>query len=264
MKKYITYLLTAIMLGGYLSSCHEDNSTLDVHTIQGIEIDTTGISSLEVLQFDTLTISPSINSEGLLESDISYEWKINLSPDEAVYELIGSEKALNYEVIFSPTNDGDFHQVILTVTDKATDLKYITSWDLVIKNSIGEGLVVAHTADGVNTDISHIMSPEVTTGYSDISVKHHIYTSVNGMPIEGLVKQMRFTNIGGNQTIMAITDNSVMTINTLDYSFAGRNEDLFVVGKSTYNSQFLSGLSQNDFYVADNKISSSWLAINKN
>ena len=261
MKKYITYLLTVLIIGAYLTSCHEDNSTLDIHKIQGIEVDTTGISSLEVLQFETLTVNPLINSEGLLESDISYEWHINLGPDDADYELIGTEKKLNYVVIFSPTNEGDFHQINLTVTDKITDLKYITSWELVIKNSIGEGLVVAHTADGVNTDISHIMAPEVTTDYSDISVKHHIYTSVNRMPIEGLVKQMRFTNINRKQSIMAITDNSVMTINTLDYSFAGKNDDLFVVGKSNYNPKFLSGTKQSDFYVSDNKFYLTWLAI---
>lgn len=40
------------------------------------------------------------------------------------------------------------------------------TWPVTVLNNIGEGLIIAETYDGNSTEISHIMSPEVTTGFN--------------------------------------------------------------------------------------------------
>ncbi|RYF70391.1 MAG: hypothetical protein EOO39_15805, partial [Cytophagaceae bacterium] len=136
-----------------------------------------------------------------------------------------------------------------------------------MQSSIGEGLVVATTADGLNTDLSHIMSPLVTTNYNNESVKLNVYSGVNKTTIAGLVKQMRFTGAlrllprGTVNTLFAITDNGMTRINTVDFSLAGKNGDLFYAPKTTYNFQALKGRNQADLFIENGQITVAYHAI---
>lgn len=260
--KYILILLVSMALGGIVSSCYEDNSRLDTNTIAGVEVDKSGMEAFIVYQFENLMVSPKVNSEGLLEEDLRYEWRINTIPNDTLYQLIGEEKNLDYEVRFKPTNSEKYHQLHYTVIDNNTGLKYITTWQVTIKNNIGEGLVVAQTNDGINTDISHIMAPEVTPDYLGESIKINVFSAINGRTIEGLVKQMRFTTIYRVQALLGITANSVFRINTLDYTIAGTNDDLFYTNKSAYHPQSLGAIVQGDMYVGNNQLTGTYLGVN--
>src|SRR5690606_11922755 len=154
----------------------DDLSSLDLNKIAGVTIDTTGTPTLSVFQFENLVLEPNLQANGISESDLSYGWKINLKPNGIEYLVLGTEKKLDHEIGVVPTLEGAPHQVVLTVTDTNTGLDYIMAWPLTIRNSIGEGLVIAETPDGVNTDISHIMSPLVTSNYSGESIKRSIYS----------------------------------------------------------------------------------------
>jgi hypothetical protein len=261
-KHSIIYFLFALFSTSlFFSSCKEDLSSLDLNKISGVSFDTTGTSSLNVFQFEHLVVKPNISTD-LNPTDLSYEWKINVAPGSLTYDVIGHERDLDAEIRLRPTDAYKFHQVIYTITDKNTGLKYVMGWPLIVRNSISEGLVIAETTDGNNTDISHIMSPLVTPEYNQVSVKHNIYSSLNGATIPGLIKEMRYTNLKGTgPVIMGITNNSLITIKTLDYSAGPADEALFYNTPAAIKPQTLAGLSQVDVYVGNNEIHGVWLAI---
>lgn len=253
-----------ISLGWMISSCHDDLSTLDVKEVPGVAIDTTSMKAFAVHQFDYLVVEPNlVKANGLSESNLSYEWRINLIPGDTAFHVIGDQKNLNYEVRFKPNVSGKYHLLYYTVTDNATGLEYIMSWPVTVKNNIGEGLVIAETSDGINTDISHIMHSLVTSDYTGESVKHNVYSAINGGTIKGLIKQMRFTKIFGVDVLLGITDNSITRINTLDYTLAGKNGELFYSNSSGQRPQALGGIVQGDMYVADGKLTGTYLGASR-
>ena len=252
-------LLLCIALSGAMSSCYDDLSSLDIKPIPGVAIDTTGVSKLAVYQFEHLIVNPKLNIAGLSESNLSYKWRINVAPDDTVYQVIGEEKNLDYEIRFKPNVAGKHHQLYYTVTDNSNGLEYIMAWPVVVRNNIGEGLVIAETSDGINTDLSHIMHSSVTSDYSGESVKHGVYSAINGRMIEGLVKQMRFTKVFGVDVLYAITNNSTVRINTLDYTYGGMNGDLFFSGSGSVKPQALGGIVQGDIFIADGKLTGTYL-----
>lgn len=242
MKKKIKYLyslagiaLLSILL---LGSCRDDLSTYDVNPIEGVTFDTTGMGLIVAFQFDELTIEPKISTR-LDPARLTYEWKINPVPGklwdfslgELPFEVIGTEKNLTYEISFPPTAGFErrqLHELVLTVTDTETGLAYIQPYPLSIRNSIGEGLVIAETYDGQTTDISHIMSPAVTKFYNDVSVKHKIFSGVNGYTLPGLIKEIKYSRLRTIGDVMiGITDNSIQTMRTLDYVHQVVDEELF-------------------------------------
>lgn len=260
--KRILYILTILVVtvsNLLLVGCRDDFSSLDLDKIAGVSIDTTGHASLNVFQFEHLVIKPKVNTNGV--SDLSYEWKINLQPNKLDYIVIGNERDLDYEVSLTPTIGDNRHQIVLTVTDNSNDLQYLMAWPLVIRNSIGEGLVIAETADGINSDISHIMSSLVTPLYDKESVKHHIYSSINGDLIPGVIKQLRHTTIRGTGNVMmGITDESLVTVKTIDYTPGPSNQGMFYSSFEGIRPQAIGELVQGDVFVGNNKLYGTWLA----
>lgn len=249
-----------VVVAGIFQSCYSDRSTLDLNPISGVNIDTTDMVNFSVYQFDFLKVIPKLQMGSLKDTDLIYEWKINLVPDDTLYQIISNDRNLDYEVKFKPNTSGKTHQLYYTVTDKNTGLDYIMTWPVTVLNNIGEGLIIAETYDGNSTEISHIMSPEVTTGFNDVSVKYEVFSSLNnGIRIDGLIKDMRFTKIYGVDALLGITDTDIYRINTIDYTLGGKNNDLFFTSKATYLPQSLGGVRQNDLLIEGGKLTATFL-----
>ena len=262
-RKYILFLLSLITLSFVIVSCRKDLSTMDVNKIPGIEIDTTGNGQLNVYQFDRLKLEPVLEMGGVKEADLSYSWKINHIPGDTAFFLLSNTRNLDEEIKLKPNTAGKFHNLLYTVTDNKNGLDYTMTWHLTVLNNIGEGLVVAETTEDGQSDLSHIMSPRVTSNYTGESVKRHVYSTLNGNTIDGKIKQIRFATIFGVQALLAITDNSIVRINTLDYTFGGKNDDLFYGGSDEYHSQALAEAYQANIYIANNKLTATYLGANK-
>ncbi|WP_010133979.1 PKD-like family lipoprotein [Ochrovirga pacifica] len=262
-KLYTTLLCCCLLLLGLTTSCYKDDSQLATRKITAVSIDTTGMSTLSVRQFEHLKITPDLDFGDLNPEDLSYEWQINFEPGDEFFDVISTEKNLDYEVRLPPNRVGKYHLVYYKVTDNATGLVYSTSWPLTVLNNIGEGLVIAVTPDGVHTDFSHIMSPEVTQDGTEVSVKYNVYSAINGQMLNGLVKQMRFTTIYGVDALMSITDQDIYRINTLDYTYEGKNDDLFFSAKSTYQPQALGAVVQGDVYVGEGQLTATYLGVSR-
>lgn len=262
-KSFLFTSLSVIILLLTTVSCYEDNSTLDVNTINEVVIDTTGVSKLSVFQFENLQVTPNLDFGDLSESDLSYEWLLNFSPNDTVFALVGEQKNLDYEVRLPPNKSGTNHLLYYKITDNQNNLTYSVAWPLTVKNNIGEGLVIAETSDGLTTDISHIMSPEVTAGYTGESVKHHVYSAINATTFDGLIKQLQFATIYGVDAVLGITDNSMIRINTLDYTFGGKNEDLFFAVNPNLQAGSLNATIQTDVFVGNGKLIPTYLGASK-
>lgn len=256
-------LISCVMIVLAFTSCRHDYSTLDTVKIPGVVFDTTGNSALSVYQFEHLVVKPVLSIAGLQESDLSYQWRINLLPGDTLFQTLSETKDLDAEIRFKPNATGKYHQLLYAVTDKKTGLKYIMTWPVTVKNNIGEGLVIAETSDNLNTDLSHLMCPEVTTAFAGQSVKHHVYSAINGNLLPGLVKQIRFANVYGVNALFTITNESVTRINTLDYTYNGKNNDLFFGASATYRPQALGAVYQGEVYIGSGKLTATYLGANR-
>lgn len=263
-RNYILILITILSVGGFLTSCYDDYSTLDINEIPGVSIDTTGVEKLNVYQFEHLIVNPTINTLGISDADLSYKWQINIAPNDTTYELIGEEKNLDYEVFLKP-NEGSYHyQLVFTVTDNLNELDYIMAWPTYVKNSLGEGLVIASSSDGINSDLSLIMAPEVTVDFPDVKVVKGIYSiNNNGGLIDGIVKQLRSASVYGVDVMFGITDNSFFRVNKFDYTLAGTNNDLFYAHSETFNPQIMGYINQGDIYVGSGILTGTYLGASR-
>ncbi|TKC60206.1 hypothetical protein FBD94_14945 [Pedobacter hiemivivus] len=258
-KKICLFLFIAISF----LACKKDLSSLDNNKIDGVVVDATGTDVLNVFQFDHLVVKPKITTS-LKETDLTYEWRINIIPSDTTSLILGTTKDLDAEIRLKPNNSLDYHQLKYIITDKSTGLKYITVWKVNVRNSIGEGLVIAETsADGISSDISHIMSPLVTPDYASESIKRHVYSAINGKTIPGLIKEMLYTNVANANSIIATTPTSITTIRTLDYTFSAANDDLFFGHVGTYKPEAIYKVKQSEVYVENGKMAGSYLSITK-
>lgn len=261
MKRIIALaLLLAVVT---ITACRRDYSTLDTIRVPGVIVDTTGNSALSVYQFEHLVVKPKLSINGVEESGLRYEWRVNLVPGDTLFETIATTRELDAEIKFKPTAAGKNHHLLYVVADNNTGVKYITAWPLTVKNNIGEGLVVAESSDNANTDLSHIMSPEVTPGFTGQSIKHEVFSSINGVKLPGLVKQMRFASVYGVNALFTITNSEIVRINTLDYTLNGRNNDLFYTASAAYQPQALGEAYQSDIYVGNGKLTATYLGANR-
>ncbi|RAJ06464.1 PKD family protein [Chitinophaga skermanii] len=256
MKKVSLYIAGLLSL---LYACKKDDSTLNTQHVGSVYIDTAGIGAQSVYQFDTLRIRPNLQFDGQVESDFTYEWKINMAPNDTMYQVLGTARALAAEIRFRPNSASQYHQLVYTVTNKANGLRYIMPFKITVLNNIGEGLVIADSEDGRESDISHLMMPWITANATTTSLKRNVYSSINHGKIGGIVKQMRYYRSYTTDVITGITDSSIFNIKTLDYTFGGKNNDLFFAPRGAFKPQSLGSIYQGDLYIGEGKFTGTYM-----
>lgn len=264
MKKYSRLtILVLLVLATVYAGCRKDNSSLAVNNIPGITIDTTGQSSLSVYQFNNLVVKPKLINEGIDDKDLRYSWRITLVYNDTTTTELSTERDLDEEIRFTPSEPGKELRLIYTVTDVKHDLKYIMSWLVTIRNNIGMGLVVATTDGNGNADLNHIMSPEVTANYAGQSVKYEVFSSLNGKHVLGNIKRLQYIQWSGGNSVIALTNNSITRVSTLNYLQTGFNTDLFFAPITINAVQNFHTAYQNDVLVVNGQLYPTWMAINK-
>jgi hypothetical protein len=264
-NNFLQCLFIFSLLFTSLVSCKDDLSTLDLNKLPDVSIDTTGQSSLNVFQFDKLTLDPKVTIANDNGNEFTYEWFINLLPRTLEYIPIGNEKKLDYNVTLVPTGVDRPHQILLKITDTKSGVEYFQDWPLTIRNGIGEGLVIVETYDGQNTDLSHIMSPLVTPDYSVEKVTKKIYSGVNNTTITGLVNNLSYTRMGADYILLGSTLNSLFSIKTLDYTFHKSNVDFYFTDQPSYGTSFISSVTGSDLdvIVQNGKLYANWLQLTR-
>lgn len=242
-----------------LSACKKDLSSLDDNKIAGFTVDNQSTTLLNVFQFESLKLNPIIKSD-IKEENLSYTWKLNIVPFDTVFRVLANTKNLDIEITNVPNGAGRYYTLIYEVLDKSNGLKYINSWYLNVRNGLGEGLVIADSRDGQNSDLNLLMAPLVTANYDLENIRYNIYSGVNGAKISGIVKQLQFYT--ESSALFGITNNSVFKIKPLDYSVIGFNGDLFTLHTGDYAPQKMGVLNQGFYYIEKGKLSANYLATN--
>ena len=142
-------------------SCYDDNSAKDFKIVKPIVIEFAGAeTSMKIFQFDTLEINPIIYKNGVSDENLTYEWKIQ---GNEYPETVLSTKMTFCEPISAAPNSTPY-DLILTVTDKTTNIQEFSRVSVTVESSLGEGLLVADTRDGQTGDVSLIMAMNFTRG----------------------------------------------------------------------------------------------------
>ena len=232
MKHVYTRFALPVLICAFTVSCYKDLSTEATKTLPEIEI-TSEYENLEIYYGETFTFTPEVRIKGRKQSDIEYKWEMTIRPLTEKFDLeLGTQKTLTYMVGNTPSNKP--YTLKLTVTDKVTGLVRSQSWDAYVLSPLGEGLLVAHTADGGKTsDLSLLKAPSVTSGYSESPrTTHNLFSLSNGKPIEGRVSSLcpvvssNMSTYNLNRMFVG-TDGELIALNYLDYKEDARNEALF-------------------------------------
>lgn len=117
--KYIVYMM-ALIAG--MSSCVEDEGNNILSPINEIEISGIEAQYNIVSYAETLTIIPEIKSSlsGTDESQFEYLWFVKSQITDNFYQIIGTERNLNYQMEITPGKYDLYFQVL----DKSTGLKW--------------------------------------------------------------------------------------------------------------------------------------------
>ena len=232
MRNIIARLLLSGLFVALTLSCYKDLSTEATQSLPDIEI-TSEFERLDVFYGETLTFTPEVRIKGRKASSIEYKWDMTLRPNDDEYALeIGNEKTLSYFVGNTPSSSP--YIIRLTVTDKETGLVRSQSWNTFVSSPLGEGILVAHTADGGKTsDLSLLKAKPVTEGYaSSPRITHNVFSMSNGGPIEGRVTAL-CPVVSSNMAaynlnrIFIGTETDLIAVNYVDYKEDVRNGALF-------------------------------------
>ena len=209
-------------------SCYEVHSAKDFKIIKPIVIEFAGAeTAVKIFQFDTLEINPIIYKNGVADENLTYEWKIQ---GNEYPETVLSNKMTFREPISAAPNSTAY-DLILTVTDKTTDIQEFSRISVTVESSLGEGLLVADTRDGETGDVSLIMSMNFTRGLLEKNTRFYrnVYSSVNQHNLNGLVKDMQSFVKSDSRTLTILTDKDIYRVDPFEFADWEMNNDLFFV-----------------------------------
>lgn len=155
MKRYLYILLTATLL----LSCSGDKGNYDYVQLKEPEI--TGLQDCNVLTFSRLQLNPILGEYDFSSDEYSFEWKVLDNNGGLEPVVIGTEKALDYEVTLAPGS----YSLYFTVTQISTGLYWQSSIQLAVSSSLSEGWMVLCSEEDsrVRLDMVSEVAGEVLT-----------------------------------------------------------------------------------------------------
>ena len=103
--------------------------------------------------------------------DYDYEWDLTVlsTGADTTKQVISHERVLKTVINSTPTTSGySYYTLTLHVTHRASGVVKNLIWEMKVLSVYGGGLLVAETADEVNSDISLIMSRTFNTNFPDL------------------------------------------------------------------------------------------------
>lgn len=203
--KNILFTLLAICL---LYACYDDKSTLPQFDFPTIASDRQGEEEYLIATLgEEFTYEPRLckiqgrDSIPLTESefdDYGYQWSLSLlsNGNDTTKQIISNERILKTLIELTPTNDGySYYTLTLQVTHKASHTKKNLIWKVKVLGTYGSGLLIAETADGINSDISLIMSRTFNTSLKDYRadvINRNIFSKHNNTLVEGEISSLAY------------------------------------------------------------------------
>lgn len=201
MKKII-YLFFFIPLMINLAACYDDTGNYDYTDLPDIDIKIQ--DTVYATQFKTLELTADVDLNDAPESDYEFNWRIWSNDIGGVWEQkeIGNSRNLTYEVAEVPGS----YTLVLTVTNKKTEVQTYKQIYLAVQGSITEGWMVLQEREG-KTDFDLIMSPYFSNRVENDEILHNVYETVNGEALTGRgVVIGSYFCIGRYQNVIVLTD----------------------------------------------------------
>jgi hypothetical protein len=254
LKKLSVYLV--LLVSVLAAACIKDRTAVNVTPINPIKIDTAGIPlSFVVFQLDTLSLSPKVVKEGFNSEQLKYEWTMNAY--QGYKRVIGTQRALIGQITEAPSSTA--YTLILTVTDTTTNLKAFFTWSVSVLSRFSEGLIVADTKDGLNSDVSLIMANNFTGSFLDekaTKIHRNLFSSINSDRINGLVKGLSYMNYNNAKYITLLTENSYVRLDPNSYKLVQKDQDLFIIAPDVLKPdaiQSIQLINQHEYIINNGK-----------
>ncbi len=209
-------------------SCYEDNSTLNTNILADITVSADNVHQgvINGSMLDLLEITPDIKIDGdANENNFTYEWSLSDNTDlfmeEEHFEVISTERNLSY-VVLRPIVE-DPYMLRYKITNNETNFSYYTYFQLYVRSSYGEGIMVSYLDKDGKCDLGLIMDKEISGHYSgsEASVKLGIYSSTNGDAYNGRFTNMLFSEQGYGSAVVTwiVTgEGETLCLDNVDYS----------------------------------------------
>jgi len=217
MKKWLFIYITIQVL---CVSCFEDESFTDIESISPIQIENVDFDtnlSYALYMGDTLKIDPLVYCHGVSDADLSFEWKMfgySIAP-----QVIDTTMYLSAVIKQQPSAQD--YSLRLTITDNSTGIKRFETCNVKVLSPFSEGIIVADTKDGINSDLSLIMSREfsslIPTSNQKTKIFRNVWEKYNGSPVSGLVLDAITTTYGQNRSLTLLTTEHLLRADHTDY-----------------------------------------------
>lgn len=193
MKILHTRFLVVLLCMWTLSSCYKDKGNYDYTDINTVTLGDPINDSYYVLQFDTLRLNPVISQTIPVEENaLQYEWSIRKVDNSVAipsFEIVilSNERNLDAPITVAPGT----YRLIYKVTDPNTEISSYLFYEVVVGTNFSQGWLVLQQFEQESTaDVSLL----VQTSESE-RVIHHVYESVNGVPLHASTSRMGMGSI---------------------------------------------------------------------
>ena len=243
MKK-IVYLIVCMCTVWCYSCSYSDLSSNAGNPIPDLIIDTTGVPYPLVTKLgEQLVVEPKVSSASNPERDFSYEWRISNVPNASTtlmdlnLTVVGREEKLNYTVVLPP--DATTYQLWYIVVDNKSGLVANKMWRLLVEMDATQGLLVAHSDDGVTTELSLLQDTLFTAAFRGTTDKapdptkiNHIFSTIHGAKYNGIVKEMLFRLRYHDGRLLncleAHSGDNIFRLNLLTYTKLEEGQNMFL------------------------------------
>jgi len=258
-KIYNSIVLSLAVL--LFNGCFTDKSGLDTNKLNEIVIEAPSMPDiLRVEYLEEVTFDPTVTiGRELSATDVSYKWEINQTPGSTDLVVIGTERVLKTTIknkILSTS-----YTLIFTARDNKHGLEYQKSWPIYVSSSFREGIVIADTKDGINSDLSLIMDNDITTAYSrGVNIKYNIWKNTTGTAFPALVKNITYTRHKPNliltkNVITAIFQNKdIRMFDCENYSQYKTAQEIFPGKNASFDPQAFHTMNNQQWILVANNM----------
>ena len=216
MKKWL-YIILVFQL--FCVACFDDETNKDVRELNPIVIENIDLryNSFSVYMGDTLKIEPLVFCEGIPDAKMSFEWKMfggTIAPT-----VIDSTMFLSAKILAPPFSNP--YTLRYTIKDETTGICRIETFNITVLSPYGEGLIVADTKNGINSDLSLVMSKQFSSQIpstdNQMKIFRDVWSQNNGEPLPGLVLDAVTSSYGTNRSLSVLTTEHLYRADHYDF-----------------------------------------------
>lgn len=280
MKVLIKYTLGLTLLLVVFVSCDKDDSTSYTREIneyfssdeRAVEEKTLGAFVNEQFTFDPQLSWKNEKGDTIRITDsqinkYNFEWRLYLTPGlyvDTISKVISTDYICDYIVTdINPASDS--YYLSFLATNSETDEYHKLWFELKVLSTYGNGFLIANSYDGVNTDLSLLMSINCTPDYEEDwepKLRHKLLEENNGTPLPGIVSDI--ASIASGSSFFAqlcVPGESITEVNLFNMKYERKNQELFAISPEVWNPQgvgsngygFMSVVNNNKYTYFDTR-----------